>query len=363
MYEQPFNPFAKNLAIVKSYFKSGNVLAIGIMYIVSAILTILTAVFSASAVGSVVNDAMPQLQEMLSQLKTQFHIPEDYYNELITSLNLTGISSSISGSAVSVLIAGLIAAAFLAIYFKSRNADPSASPKAGVMILYVLSVITMVMCIIVAVFAAIALIVMFWLIVQFRTQLDSAYSLVLIFAVSIAVAVVIGLFLALFTVVNRKRFFGSVKDSISSVELRTEGAKPYGVMLVLMAIFSGFGLLSIPSLFLTAGLFDISSGSYLTYLILSSLAEILNFVLLVLQARLVFGYKKYIEDMKYGYTDTSAPDAPYNPYSMGQGFGAPENNPYVNAAPVPPAAPAVCPSCGSPVDPSAPFCSQCGTKL
>ena len=44
MYEQQFNPFGGNLAIVKGYFRSGKILTLGIFYVISIVLSfILTA--------------------------------------------------------------------------------------------------------------------------------------------------------------------------------------------------------------------------------------------------------------------------------------------------------------------------------
>jgi hypothetical protein len=121
------------------------------------------------------------------------------------------------------------------------------------------------------------------------------------------------------------------------------------------------------------------------YMILSSLSSIVAFVQLIFEAKVAFGYKKYIDNVKYGYNGYTA--GPYSPYTAPQGqapYAAPVySEPAQNAAPYEPAIPEapanpyadpytaapqtpaafVCPSCGSPVEPEALYCGNCGNKL
>ena len=53
MYEQPYNPFVKNLSAVKSYFKSPSVLLLGIMNAVSAVLALISAIMIASHIPEI----------------------------------------------------------------------------------------------------------------------------------------------------------------------------------------------------------------------------------------------------------------------------------------------------------------------
>ena len=273
-------------------------------------------------------------------------------------------------------------------------------PKAGVTILYVLSVIELVCVWIVLVSVLLIIVFLFWLFgamqgvtgtissieapmflsdpiaLPFAIDAVALRAVVLVTAISLTIMTVIGGFVALFTYINKKRYYRSIKQSITTVELQSKGARPYGVMCVIGAVFSGLGLTSVLSTFTSLALVP-ANGTYITYIILTSLVQIAAFVALIFEAKIALGYKKYIDDKKYGYSQPVAPSAPYAPFPYGQNSSAPQNpyasstarpdpsNPYADsytAAPASTAAP-VCPHCGAKVDPSAPFCGTCGNKL
>ncbi|MBQ6498858.1 MAG: zinc ribbon domain-containing protein, partial [Ruminococcus sp.] len=194
----------------------------------------------------------------------------------------------------------------------------------------------------------------------------------------IAVLLLIIAAFLLFTAINKFRYYSSVRTSISSVTLQSGGAKPYGVMCVISAVFTAFGVLSsIGSLifFGNSGFSSLTGVSLVTIL-----GNILSFVIFVLDAKIALGYKKYIDEIMYGYNEPTyggtQPDAAPLPDYSRQDTVSTEQNPY--SAPQPktyndgftqtsqpvdrPAAPAVCPNCGAPTEGGA-FCGNCGTKL
>ena len=392
MYERPFNPFAKNLAVVKEYFKSSSVLALAVTRAVTVLLTLITAIISINSISGTLNRIGVYLDEL--GLPSEF---TEYWNEISSQAGSASAVSSIASTVPSLIVGVLVAAALFLIYFTSRNADPASSPQVGVTILYVLAILYMVTMIICAVFAVLVCVVLIWLAsalgsaagsgpVSFvspvdgqRYQLAIDPSIFTVIAIVLSVCILIAMAVVLFYAVSMKRYYGSVKASITSVELQSGGAKPYGVMTIIFGVFAGLGLLSIPSSLISIGTFHLE-GSEIALIILSALAVIAAFVTLVLEAKIALGYGKYIDNVKFGYGNQTPPAAPYAPVPGGEQNSAPadrsagytpDTNPYSDsynsaaqsgAAQKPAVAP-VCPSCGAAVDPNAPFCSKCGTKL
>ena len=119
-------------------------------------------------------------------------------------------------------------------------------------------------------------------------------TVMIIFAVLL---LIIAAFL-LFTAINKFRYYSSVRTSISSVTLQSGGAKPYGVMCVISAVFSAFGILSSIGSFLFFGNSGFSSLTGVS--LVTILGNILSFVIFVLDAKIALGYKKYIDEIMYG---------------------------------------------------------------
>jgi hypothetical protein len=396
MYEQPYNPFSRNLSIVKDYFKTKSVLVLGITRVITIILTVVSAFFSAGASNSLIVGLSDYLR---------LNLDSEEFDEALRSLNQSGGSSTISIiiSTIPVILIGLLtAAAFFIIYSKSRSESPASSPKAGITILYVLAVIQLVVMIIATVITGLGIAGVIILLVTGAAQssgnssfyfddpttgqrqyIDADPALISIAAIVIMVFAVIAVVFALIYSVSMKRYYGSIKASISSVELQNRGAKPYGVFCVIFAVFAGLSLLSIPSSFLAINQLHLN-GAGIASLIVTSLASIVSFVQLIFEAKVALGYKKYIDNVKYGYNGYSA--GPYAPYNAPQGqapYAAPvypeqqdvnpyepirpetPANPYADSYTAAPQAPAafVCPSCGSPVEPDTAYCGNCGTKL
>ena len=311
MYEQPFNPYASNLAAVKNYFKKPRVLVIAIIYVLSAIVGVILSITTSGSVPGFLRDLVNYLDKM-------------GINSGISPADLESVNGAVSQSSVismlpsliiSAAVTLLIAVAFFIIYFKSRNESSESTPSAGVTIMYVLSIISLVFIIIgfIGMVASAAILMIFSGTVADSignskvVDIGGGYQLNLngpalgTALIIIAVLLLIIAAFLLFTAINKFRYYSSVRTSISSVTLQSGGAKPYGVMCVISAVFSAFGVLSsIGSLifFGNSGFSSLTGVSLVTIL-----GNILTFATLVIDAKIALGYKKYIDELMYGYNE------------------------------------------------------------
>ena len=394
MYEQQFNPFAANLAVVKGYFKNGKVMALGILYVLSAIISAISTVVVSLSGKSFINDFIMLMNQVDPALANEIQSNID-----MNAFQSSSIVSVIFSVVISAALTILVAAAFFIIYSKSRNEDPQSTPLGGVNILYVLSVIAMVLTIIGFVLGIVCLVGMFLAIFFYAGELKGtveasgyvidleALSKVLMPAyIVIAIISLIALIFGLVAVINRKRYYGSVKDSLTTVELQNKGAKGFGVICVISAIFTALSLFGSVGTILSVVSAGLSSASLIAAGS-NFVGTLIYFIILILEARVALGYKRFIDDQKYGYRST-----PYN--AVQDGFAPPVDNgenPYADAprqaysdnyteysaprrsyddnytdygAPAQKAAgPMVCPSCGAPLEEDSAFCGNCGTRL
>lgn len=351
MYEQQFNPYAANLAVVKGYFNRGKVLTRGVLQIISVALSILTSILMVVFAKDFFSDIY-----RLSSLVTNGNIDLDssYFSQA-TDIAASSMAGTLIPTLFSAVIPVLIGAAFIVICTGSRKEN--GSPKAGVTILYVLSMIGMILMCIATGFVAIVGIFAIIMLNAVPGSVDNYYfnvngqpvpldyqAFTIAFTVLLIFILLIIVYALLYSI-HQFRFYASVRKSITTVELQNKGAKAFGVMSVINAIFTGFSLLY--AFFVIAAIASLGFSSPVIILfVFSLLASVLQFVMLILDASIALGYNKYIENMKYGYNGTPydgitegnyAPAAPVaTPYAaprQPQGdFGA-QQNPY---APQPP---------------------------
>lgn len=362
MYDQPFNPYVKNLNAVKDYYKSPFTLVYGIAQILAGILSLISAILISANFKDIISYFKEYVLDLLDKANGSNGLKSDVAR-IFDEINDSGISSSVFSSMPSLIITGLAAAAILIIFFKSRNKDPRSTPMTGFTILYVFAIISLVGVILAAVGVALIIALLFWvyaslvnststrisaaldlddipLIRDFlrdNPDLDTISSAVLLAVVIVLTAVaVIALFFALFTAINRVRYYKSVRSSLSSVDLQSKGAKPYGVMCVLgtvsvgMSLISSFSVLFLPKV-------NGKTNPMVGVGIVCILALIASFVSRFAEAKLALGYKTYIDNVKYGYNTPAAPAAPYTPYGPAGGYYAPQNQPQsdLSARPAP----------------------------
>lgn len=441
MYDQPFNPFAKNLTTVKEYFKTPATLAIGICQIVGTVLSLAATILISTKSKEVLAYIRSYASFICDEVKANAY-ERSQILKLVNSAKASDVSVSVLSSIPAVLIAILTATAFFIVFFKCRDAEPNSSPMTGFTILYVFAVISLVVTILATV-GVVALFVLLFLvysmmasgsneglIIDLRRELrnlpfiDDFFNgdpknatIFLIVVISLLVVALVAIFYALFTAISRLRYYKSVRNSLSSVELQNKGAKAYGVMCIFGTIGTGCSLLSMVSLLFPTHL-ENQQNPFVGFAIILMLSLAASFVASLMEAKLALGYKKHIDNVKYGYNTPSAPAAPAAPAPSYAPFkpapGAPQqNNPYVRRSgfpkpiigfgdapdlqtdnaysdpfgadsratekldaivkeieeeesPAPSAESAAvptCPRCGEEVDPNAPFCGNCGNRL
>ena len=412
MYEQPFNPYIKNLTVVKEYFRTPRVLVIGISQVIGALLSLIAGILITTHIPELLSYARTAFIWFCNQQDFSSSFRDDVVRELDKVSPNTASVYAVSGMIPSFIITCLFATAFILIYFKSRSANPIDSPKAGVIILYVFAIIELIGVILCVIgFAAIIALLFIayaqgsvttgkWDLPFSQDYLPFNVDKTILLAVAIAVTVVlvIASFVLLFVAINRMRYYKSIKNSLSTVDLHSEGARPYGVMCIIKAVFLGLSALSMPSsMFVDSPL---RAPEFMTgVIILCALSTAVSCVSAVMEGSLALGYKKNIDNAKYGYAAHAVPAAPYAPFNAGMNGFAPQNrqqyNPYKPAAPAPDqdepdvssenaysdpygedvsdtdhpeaktdeTATPTCPSCGAEADPDAPFCGNCGNKL
>ncbi len=403
MYEQPYNPYAENLSVVKEYFKSSRVLVMGILYLVSLLVSIGSSIYTMAHPNAIIDYVLQLLNRLDPQLYSSVR---EQMPQLLESVESGSNISTILSIAMSVIITGLFVAAYFLIFTKSRNSSEVATPQAGVSILHVFAVLTLILTIIGIIGGVLAVVALFALgnailndaqVPDMVPLGDNTYinvsQFLTVVTVSLAVVVVIATIIALIYTINRVRYYSSVKKSLTTVDLENGGAKGYGVMCIIFGVFSAFGTLGT-----MISIFSIT-GDYRVNVILSFVANLVMTLILFIEGSLALGYRKHIDNYKYGYNSApygqyqdpsyvpAMPDA--DPYGVsGQdgyaGYNVPPQqdpyngsysdygNNYVDPAvqdnyvqyddSAAPAAPAVCPNCGAEVG-NHPFCSKCGTKL
>lgn len=400
MYEQqPYNPFRNNIAIIKEYFKSPMILALAIANILSVIFSVVNSIVSASYA----RDILQQISDFINKNLLLQGADGDVGNEIMRGIS-DGLSSNSTVTFSFPLFTILTIIALLLLYFGSRNANPDSAPTAGVTILNVLAILTLVGYILLTVVMLILAVALFIVYAAFSSQEIRAFSirfggsklqidatLILIIAIAFAVVAVICSAILLFYGISRKRYIGSIKKSMTSVELSSAGARPFGVFCVIAAVFSAFSLISsVFSLFAAdysqealsqIGIMIPKSSVAISVLSIATQAVIV--VICVLQARIALGYAKYIEEKRGGFNTPSDATGGFAPFSAGVGVNPqpapytylakpkteePVNdntfvNPYSAKDEQPAAAAETCPKCGAVIDANAPFCGNCGAKL
>lgn len=322
MYENQnyYNPYAQNIAIVKEYLKKPLVLTIGIFYIVSIVLSLINAFTVGSSFGNFF-DAIFSLSGGLSGLTAE-------EQQILSLFTDSGFFSSVMIVALvpSIVMTGLYVLAYFLMYFKSKNPNPDASPKGGVTILFVMSIISLVSTIL-ATLAIILYAVLFIILgivaVTDPSMASDGGAVLMVVCIILALLMLgMGALLLVYSISNMN-FYNSIRKSLSSVTLTHKGAGVYGVFSII------YGSLSVLSAFTTmfygplmkfmssiippeemvdfpVQIFD-SLGSMYT---MAGFSALVSAIIMILCGVFALGYKNHINTYLNSYAGEQMPEAP-----------------------------------------------------
>lgn len=407
MYNTPYQnqmnmqiPVQNNLALVKGYFRKKSVLAVGIFTAILAVAEFISIFFITPAASNFLNNGI---------LNGQYGNIEDYLGILQDAMN----SSSYGSALLSLLISGLLVAAFLIIYFKSKNPMPNANPRAGFTVLQVFSIIQLVFICIAACLALFVLIIAFMMILFSSAENNYRYNFGQGYYSSSDPAIAIGVMIILFLIfavifalllmwsISAVRLVGSVKKTIDTPQVTVKGAKLFGVLNIVLGISTCLGAFSALAAMFgidTYGIYSYSASSFSVPALLSFVNMLCSAVFVILLGTLSLGYDKYIKNHLQSAQPPMAPvfqpvsgapvpppagnpyQQPFNPYTQAQRPASPfppapsvtpegiKAEPADNTAQSadtesPVDNKAACPGCGHPVRGEDIFCERCGYKL
>lgn len=368
-----YNPYAQNIAIVKDYFKKPLVLVTGIFYIFNVLFSLIYAVVGGSKLGDMYAMMFSSPEFTSGMTVSELEMIRTFTDSPFMSLLVTAFMVP------SIITVVLFALAYFLIYFKSKNPDPNATPKAGVMILFVMSIISLVGTIfatlIFALYAVLFIILgVFSTSSQYMSSEDT--TIMMIICIVFAVIMIGAAAIMLIYSISNMNYHNSIRKSLSDVELTCKGAGLYGVFSIISGIFSIFSaILTIaygPLMNLTLNMIPAGEIDYMTQSIVSSFSSVytlagimalVSSVISILVGALAVGYKKHIKNVKNSYIGEQVMEEPfYNPpvYSQPQYTQSYQPEPVVSDDS---ATKNTCPSCGNTCSDDDMFCNNCGTRI
>ncbi len=371
-----FNPYAQNVAIVKSYFKKPLVLTQGILYIVSGIISVLTTLVMIPTMNNYMDKVFSIPEFTMDMSESEAHFMSSFMD---IYMNVAMIVAMIP----SLIITALAATAFILIYKKSKNPDPSSSPKAGVTILYILSIVQLVPIILMCLWFLLIILIMILGAIAMSAEGGSSGDGAAFAVMTVIFTIIFGgmgtLFLLFF--INQVRYYKSILNSLTTVNLSNKGAGIYGVFSIIYGAYLAINTLSsfaiapmfkamannFPELEMMADLFSTMTPA----IAVSSVASVLMTGIYIINAIIALGYKKYINNIKNEFNAVeyapvgAVPAMAVDTAQNAQPSLINEENPqipfsYDNFEN--PAAPH-CPRCNSVVNENDIFCNKCGTKV
>ncbi|MBE6824504.1 MAG: zinc ribbon domain-containing protein [Ruminococcaceae bacterium] len=364
-FQTQFNPYQQNIAILKSYFRKPRLLTQGILYIASIVLSIASIFIMMPVMNEYINAIinMPQFKADMSA--TEF----GFFSTFMSAYTNIVMTASIIPS---VILMALTAAAFLIIYFKSKNNDPSSNPKAGVTILYVLSIIQLIPVIFMCLILALCIILL--IIVAIVTNFDSyaqddSYFLGIMAAIYTVVFGGMGAIFILYFI-NQVRYYKSILNGLSTVTLSHKGAGIYGVFSIIYGVYVIFNGLSS---FAVVPMFNAMAGAVPEMAFMTDLVEIISPVITfsaitsalsgaisIMNAVIALGYKNHIKNITDGFGDISTEQSAVMPVAS-----APYTAQQQVSTPASPQSFQIprCPQCNANVKADDIFCNTCGYKL
>lgn len=318
------SPYARNLTIVKGFFKKPIVLCFALLSLAMFVVSIFNQMAA--------NETAQEILDVLS----------DFYGKDLGTASNSGSSTNV----LTFIITGITVLCFFMIYFMSQSSNPNVSPAPFFTILHVFSVIELV---IVAISTVIMVIVTIIFAVadfsnleleEYMSSSASYFKTTIVVALIICIACML---LAFFLFNSQTAFLKSCKRSCKEPALQKKGAKSYGNLCFVFAVLDLVGLLivylvmkSMSDMF--AEMMGGVSPSSFTISAVSLISSILPPVSYILRGVIAKSYAKYVdENAGYAYAYAAAPAAARttdaNPIGTFNAQTRPTNNAIAQAQP------------------------------
>lgn len=209
------NPYARNLTVVKGFFRKPIVLVFALISFVMLILNIIST---------------SQSNKMLQEFY-------DTYGSSLSSQDISSMTNTNIGNVIAIIVSGIAVLCFFMIFFMSKNSNPSLSPAPFFTVLHVFSVIQLVIIAIGTVLMVIGTILL--AISGFSGMDDSLYGSATYYKTTIIIMciIAIALFLVLFFYYNSQTaFLKSCVRSCREPMIQKKGANAYGTFCIILAV-------------------------------------------------------------------------------------------------------------------------------
>ena len=366
MYQPQHDPFYPNMAVIKKYFNNKLLLAKGILHIVSIAISLVAAVLLTVTTLRLIT---PELLETISETAS------GDFPSIKFQTNLTpNITSYISPA--------LMAFTSLFIYFKSKNDNPGSNPSVGFLIKYIMAVVGMIGAIIGTAIMAIGFVIV--VVISAALAVSESYVQEGMLLIGIMIALSVMMATLLVHMIFQFRYIKSIRLGFKQPKLENKGAKVYGVTAVLyMAVMiCSLAVCGVLLYFLTAsqeGLIDkiheyLNFSALLPYGIVELVSLGVSFAIAIINAKLAFGYHKYVEEINSGALAPEIPEVEYVDPAAVCPASQPYDEPVAYDEPVPDSEPVPAEEAGQPDENGdAPknepaehfslYCTRCGNKL
>lgn len=241
MYQNQFisnpqtgNPYEQNLAVVKEYFKKPIVLGYAILSSIAALASLVMTFFLTANENGLLSSLLNALYENSDLSPYEYERFFSYFN------SNANMASMIIQSIISMVPTILIIVSFFIMYFKSKNPSPLSSPSVGFTINWVFSIISLVSVIFITFIITLVMVIL--MIAMGSTDETTAFVLFLILLPILLVVFGVIIFYS----VNQVRFYGSLRKSISTLYLQRKGAGPFGVLSIILGVFTLVNILPMP---------------------------------------------------------------------------------------------------------------------
>ncbi len=374
MYEQnPYNNpmllINRNKNYVHQFLCSPVILILGILQAAAAALSL----FSSFLISAASKEFAGMLNELFASLNEAYP----------TEVNFTASDLSISIPVLPIILA----VAFFLMYFSAKSKKDSNGAANGATILFITSILSVIGASLFALLFVILAIVMI-LAGSYLTggsvvtaygitnsadlaAAQSAISVVYILLIGFMALCVAWLFVSS---ISYLKFTSSIKKSLTTAELLAKGAKTYGVINVISAIFSGIGMvISIILFFAALFVSEISPLAILAGIYATS--NLLSFIYTIFNAKFAFGYNKHIAAAGPNGMYLPMPVVEYAPAQTEPVYSVPtaeestttpeaDTDQSTQSAEATTESPMhYCAGCGAPVAEGQRFCANCGRSV